>query len=197
MHVGVVGLGTGTLASYAAAGDRMRFYEIDPGVVTLSRGRDPTFSYLRDTPARVDVVLGDARMRLEREPPQGFDVLVVDAFSSDAIPVHLLTVEALHGYVGHLRGPDAILALHISNRYLDLDPVVRGAADALGLAVLRVADRPADEVRYSTSDWMLLATDEAAFAGILEVVGTPEPPSRPPPWPRWTDEYTNLLDALE
>lgn len=133
LRVGVVGLGVGTLAAYARPGDTFRFYEINPEVIALSAGFSPTFTYLRDSPAHVEVVPGDARLALEREPPRDFDVLAVDAFSSDAIPVHLLTREALLVYLRHLRGPNGVVAFHVSNRYLDLRPVVKGLAGRLDL----------------------------------------------------------------
>jgi spermidine synthase len=110
-------------------GDSVRFYEINPDVVALSSGKDPLHLPAR-LPRQVEVALGDARVNLEREPDQGFDVLALDAFSSDSIPAHLLTVEAVQLYLRHLRDPDSVLAVHISNRYLDLDPVVRGIADS-------------------------------------------------------------------
>jgi hypothetical protein len=196
LRLGVVGLGTGTLAAHTQPGDSLRFYEIDPDVVALSTGPDAMFTFLRDAKGTVDVSIGDARISLEREPDQSFDVLVVDAFSSDAIPAHLLTVEAVRLYLRHLRDADSIIALHISNRYLDLDPVARGAGEALGLAVVRVWDKEADDARYCASDWMLLAADGSAFAGIA-AAGELEPPSREPPWPTWTDGYSNLLEVLE
>lgn len=197
MRIGVVGLGTGTLASWLRRGDSLRFYEIDPDVVALSAGPDPFFTYVRDAKGEVEVAVGDARISLEREPPQGFDVLVVDAFSSDAVPAHLITVEAIALYTSHLRDDNGIVALHISNRYLDLDPVVRGAAEALGLAVVRVADDAASDARYSSSDWMLLAHTSAALEGVVAATEDIEPPSREPPWPTWTDGYSNLLEVLE
>src|SRR5262249_55405144 len=126
VRVGCVGLGVGTLAAYARPGDAFVFYEINPEVIALSQGEHPTFTYLRAPPAETTIVQGDARLSLEREPPRQFDVLVVDAFSSDAIPVHLLTREALTVYLRHLRAPDGVVALHVSNRYLDLKPVSQG-----------------------------------------------------------------------
>ena len=110
-RVGMIGLGTGTIASYGRAGDYYRIYEINPLVLEVARRE---FTYLLDCPAKVDVVLGDARLSLEREPSQQFDVLAVDAFSGDAIPVHLLTLETFRLYFRHLR-PDGILAVHVSN----------------------------------------------------------------------------------
>src|SRR4029077_1832237 len=118
----------GTLASYGRLGDRFRFYEINPLDIKLARTQ---FSYLADCQAKLDIVLGDARLSLERQPNQDFDVLAVDAFSSDSIPVHLLTVEAFELYFRHLK-PTGILAVHVSNKYLELKPIVGLAAQALG-----------------------------------------------------------------
>ena len=127
MRVGVIGLGVGTLAAWSRPGDVFRFYEIDPEVARLSEGSRPVFTYLRDARGEVSVSLGDGRLVLEREAPQAFDVLVVDAFSSDAIPTHLLTREAFGVYLRHL-AEGGVLAVHVTNRYVDLKPVVRGAA---------------------------------------------------------------------
>ncbi|MEM9463046.1 MAG: ferrichrome ABC transporter permease [Myxococcota bacterium] len=196
LRLGFVGLGAGTLACYALEGDTVRFYEINPDVVALSSGPEPWFTYLRDARGTVEVAVGDARVNLEREPEQGFDVLALDAFSSDAIPAHLLTEEAIRLYLGHLRDADSVIAVHISNRYLDLDPVVRGLAEALDLAVIRIDD-PQDDGRVYRSDWMLLATDEAAFARITEVATPVEAPPRGEGWPRWTDAYSNLVQVLK
>ena len=121
-QVGVIGLGTGTLAVYGAKGDVYRFYDINPGVITIAQ-RD--FSFLKDSDATIEIPLGDARLSLEREPPQRFDVLAIDAFSSDAIPVHLITAEALDVYLRHMK-PDGVIAFHVTNRFLDLVPVVEG-----------------------------------------------------------------------
>src|SRR5262249_51887740 len=127
-RVGVIGLGTGTLAVYGRAGDYFRFYEINPLVLRLARTQ---FTFLNDCKARLDAALGDARLSLEREAPENFDVLAVDAFSSDAIPVHLLTREAFELYFRHLKS-SGVLAVHVSNKHLDLPPVVKLAAVAVG-----------------------------------------------------------------
>ncbi len=124
LKVGVIGLGTGTLAVYGARGDVYRFYEINPDVITVAQ-RD--FTYLRDSDATIELQLGDARLSLEREPAQQFDVLAIDAFSSDAIPVHLITSEALAIYRRHMK-PGGIIAFHVTNRFLNLVPVVEGLA---------------------------------------------------------------------
>ena len=196
LRLGFVGLGTGTLASYAVTGDTVRFYEINPHVVALSGGTQPYFTYLRDCAGTVELAIGDARINLEREPPQRFDVLALDAFSSDAIPAHLLTLEAIQLYLGHLRDDDSVIAIHISNRYLDLDPVVRGLADALGLAVLRIDDPENNEMVYS-SDWMLLARDPAALAHEGLRAAETDAPSAKLPRPLWTDAYSNLLQVFK
>src|SRR5258706_5887722 len=129
LRVGVIGLGTGTIAAYGRKGDTYRFYDIDPHVVELAKSE---FSYLADSEARIEVAVGDARLTLEREAPQGFDVLAVDAFSSDAIPVHLITRESLAVYLRHVK-PDGIVAYHVSNRFLDLVPVVARIASENGV----------------------------------------------------------------
>src|SRR5207247_1095260 len=159
LRVGLVGLGVGTLAAFARAGDAFRAYEINPDVLRLSTGPDPAFTFLRDAPAEVTTILGDARLALEHDPPLDLDVLALDAFSSDAIPVHLLTREAFALYLRHLRGADGVVAVHVSNKYLDLKPVVRGLAGALGLRAVLV-DSPASGSVWS-SDWVLVVRDDA------------------------------------
>lgn len=197
LRLGFVGLGAGTLASYAAKADSVRFYEINPDVVALSSGDKPLFTYLRDCPGEVSVAIGDARINLEREPAQKFDVLALDAFSSDSIPAHLLTVEAVQLYLRHLRDAESVLAIHISNRYLDLDPVVRGIAEKLGLTVVRIDDAESNDMVYS-SDWMLLARDESALSSSeIQVPALPEPDEADKPWPLWTDAYSNLIQVFK
>lgn len=202
LRIGVVGLGVGTTAAYARAGDYIRFYEIDPDVVRLSLGPRSYFSYLRDCPATVDVILGDARVSMERElergSPQAFDVLAVDAFSSDAIPVHLLTREAIELYVRHLRARESILAVHISNHYLDLSGQLWTLADSLGLAASLIeAEKGKVEHGKSSSTWMLLTRDRRALE-VSEIAQAASP--RDPGASRarvWTDDYSNLFQALK
>jgi len=190
-RVGVIGLGTGTIASYGREGDYYRFYDINPQVVEIARRE---FTYLMDCPAKVDIVLGDARLSLEREPPQNFDVLAVDAFSSDMIPVHLLTIEAFREYFRHLRS-DGILAVHVSNRHLALEPVVQLAAEALGKAVRLVENGDGADLVYG-STWVLLASKP-------EVLDRPEfEPHNlviqvKPGLRLWTDDYSNLWKILQ
>lgn len=189
LRVGLVGLGIGTMAAYARPGDYYRFYEIDPQVLDLSLGSPPLFTYLHNSRGRVDVVLGDARLVLESEAERGelqqFDLLVLDAFSSDAIPVHLLTVEALELYRRHLRGPNSIIAVHISNRSLDLRPVTAALARRFGMAVLSV---PA-----SDSHWVLMSSNPEMLKNPAMTGRTRELPAR---GVLWTDDYSNLFAVL-
>src|SRR5262249_31332881 len=152
-RVGVIGLGTGTIAAYGRAGDEFTFYEIDPLVVQIAQ---QDFTFLHDSKAHISFELGDARLTLEREPPQPLDLLAVDAFSSDSIPVHLLTLEAFELYFRHLK-PDGILAMHISNRHLHLEPVVAAAAKKLGKDAV-VIESPSDwPNQVFLARWVLLA----------------------------------------
>src|SRR3989440_79416 len=192
LRVGVVGLGAGTLAAYGRAGDVFRFYDINSGVVELARSE---FTFLKDSPAKVEVALGDARLSLERERLQNFDVLALDAFSSDAIPVHLLTVEAFKTYLRHLK-PGGVLAVHISNRYLDLVPVVQQAGRRLSLEVRQVESDDDDEAGVYRSDWMLLSASPAPFEGEL----LKEAAERIDAVPRvglWTDDYSDVYRILK
>ncbi len=194
MKLGFVGLGAGTLATYAERGDAVRFYEINPDVIALSTGPEPVFTYLRDSRGAVDVALGDARINLEREPSQKFQILALDAFSSDSIPAHLLTLEAGQLYMRHL-ADDGILAVHISNRHLDLDPVVRGLADALGLVVVRIDSNASDDLVWQ-NDWMLLAHRPSVLAAP-EIQRAATEPEEIAPHLLWTDTFSNLLEVLK
>jgi len=192
MRIGVVGLGTGTLAAYGRAGDTIRFYEINAAVVGLSQGRGASFTYLDDSPARIEIALGDARLSLEREPPQQFDVLAIDAFSGDAVPVHLLTTEAFQAYIRHL-APGGVLAVHTSNTFLDLDRVVQAQADHLGLRVVAM-DSPIDKEERYWATWMLLVRDGRALdAPAIQAAPHND---RVKSVPLWTDNYSNLLEVL-
>ena len=194
MQIGVVGLGTGTAAAYAQPGDRLKFFEIDPLVIEFSR---QYFAYLRDARGRVEVVPGDARLSLEREMTleqnlHTYDVLAVDAFSGDAVPVHLLTREMFALYERALQ-PDGILALHVSNRYLDLKPVVHGAVVERGLKLVQVVTTDNTMTRAIASTW-LLATHNESFVAALAESGEPSPVA-----PRqlvWTDDFSSLLSVL-
>jgi hypothetical protein len=188
-HVGVVGLGAGTLAVYGRSGDSLRFYEINPSVISLAWEH---FTFLSDCEATVSVVPGDARLVMEREPQQGFDVLVLDAFSGDAIPVHLLTSEAMHIYMQHLRS-DGVLAVHISNSYFNLEPVVRALANEFGLhSRVQSCDQGADSGVALASVWMLLGRDSERLSNVLG----PETVATSSRTVLWTDDRNNLLNVL-
>jgi SAM-dependent methyltransferase len=191
LRVGVIGLGVGTLAAYARPGDHYKFYEINPLVVQVAQA---DFTFLRDSPAQIEIVLGDGRLSLEHEPPQGFDVLVVDAFSGDSIPVHLLSRQAFQLYFRHLN-PHGVLALHISNQYLNLAPVVTGAALGLGREAVEVenkADRPQGVYRAT---WVLVG-DRQGFLGREEIEKAGELLTASSPQLQWTDDYSSLFKIL-
>jgi SAM-dependent methyltransferase/MFS family permease len=195
IRVGVIGLGTGTIAAYGRQGDLYRFYDIDPRVVSLAKQE---FTFLADSAAQVEVALGDARLSLEREAPQNFDVLAVDAFSSDAIPVHLITKEALGIYLKHVKS-DGIVAFHVSNRFLQLIPVVARLAKEQGAHAVLVNDDPDDEDESlrSRSDWVLVSRDRAALEGPAIVEGGATEAEDRPEWRTWTDDYSNLIQILK
>jgi len=167
----------------------MRFYEINPDVISLAWEH---FTFLKDCEAKVDVCPGDARLVLERESDRQFDVLVLDAFSGDAIPVHLLTSEAMQIYTRHLR-VDGVLAVHISNTYFDLEPVVRALADEFSLnARVQTCDQGADGGVAHDSVWMLLCRDPDVLTQSLG----PEIPAKACRTVLWTDDRNNLLNVL-
>ena len=195
IRVGVIGLGTGTIASYGRLGDYYRFYEINPLVLRISNaGAAGQFTFLSDCPCQVEVARGDARLSLEREPPQRFDVLAVDAFSSDSIPVHLLTREAMQLYFRHLK-PDGILAVHISNRYLDLQPVIDGETKATG-HVARLVDTVDDNaLEVFGATWVLVTAPSPGFDS--EVISSSTEIASARTVRLWTDDYSNLYRILK
>jgi SAM-dependent methyltransferase len=188
-RIGMIGLGIGTLASYGRAGDQLRFYEINPDVIDFA---ERYFSYLKDCPANVAIVLGDARLVLEHEESQAFDVLVIDAFSGDAIPVHLLTKEAWQIYLRHLK-PDGIIACHISNNHFDLLPVVNGFADEFHLALQFVSNGDNYERKTTSSKWCLLARDESTLQRAVDQKSLEK---IPPKKIHWSDDWNNLMEVL-
>jgi hypothetical protein len=189
--IGVIGLGAGTLAAYGRPGDRIRFYEINPAVIPIARN---VFTYIRDSAAQIDIVEGDARTSLNREPPQHFDVLVVDAFSGDAIPLHLLTAQALALYRRHL-APGGILAFHISNQHVDLEPAIALLAQSAGMQALRVSSAPNSDLGEYSAKWVLVA-DNPAFFAQPEVAAAGHPAAFLPGLRLWTDDYSSLLPVL-
>jgi SAM-dependent methyltransferase len=189
-RVGIIGLGAGTIATYGNKGDVYRFYDINPAVVTIAQ-RD--FSYLKDSEATIEIALGDARLNLEREPAQRFDTLAIDAFSSDSIPVHLITLEALQIYERHMK-PDGVIAFHVSNRFLDLKPVVQKIAEQRGFHVTWVRDTYEDG--STSSDWILLCKDKT-FLLKPEIVEATSIIPPEPGWRVWTDDFNNLLQVLK
>ncbi len=191
IKVGVIGLGTGTIATYGSKGDVYRFYDINPGVIAIAR-RD--FSYLQDSDATIELPLGDARLKLEREPPQNFDVLAIDAFSSDAIPVHLITKEAVEVYLRHMK-PDGVIAFHVTNRYLDLVPVVEGIAHELDLHTLWISD-DGNLPLANSSSWVLLAKDPARLNDPRLAEARTNISARRD-WRVWTDDFNNLFQVLK
>jgi hypothetical protein len=188
-RVGLVGLGVGTLAAYSKPVDVYRFYEINPMVETFARGH---FTFLADAAAAVEIVTGDARLALEREPDQRYDVLVVDAFSGDAVPTHLLTIEALRLYFRHL-APCGILALHLSNNHLDLIPVADALAQALGRHALLVDSEPEEDHIFGAK-WVLMTS---APLQAPEIVAAGESLWGRPGLRAWTDDYSNLFEILK
>ena len=192
-RIGILGLGCGTLAAYGKAGDTLRIYEINPLVIDIARTE---FTYLRDTPARVEVALGDGRLVLESEPSQQFDLLVMDAFSGDSVPVHLITREALATYFRHLK-PNGILAINITNRYLNLEPVM--AADAIAFhkqaLVYDFIPADADFLCFGCS-WTLIM-DPATTAAHSELLAEARILRADPGFRPWTDDFSNMLSILK
>src|SRR5262249_20328126 len=152
------------VSTYGREGDRYKFYEINPLVVKVA---NEEFTFLRDSPAKIEIVVGDARLSLEREEPQDFDVLIVDAFSGDSIPVHLLTREAFELYFRHLK-PDGVLAVHISNQYLDLQPVATAAAHQFGKEAVIVNHEADDSKGVYPATWILVGNPRG-FLGQTEI----------------------------
>ena len=192
-RIGIVGLGVGTIAAYGKAGDRIRFYEINPEVERMAR---EYFTYLGESRAEIEVVLGDARLSMEYESPQGYDVLALDAFSSDAVPVHLLTVEAFAIYLSHL-GDDGVLAVHLSTQHLDLQSVVWKLAEHFGLHTRWIESYEHPETGALESDWILLSTTPARFDLDIFRARQSTPYGDLVRTPLWTDDHINILKILK
>jgi spermidine synthase len=197
LRIGVVGLGVGTIAAYGRPGDLVRFYEINPAVIRLAAtGPGRVFTYISDSSAHIDVVPGDARLSLEQELSHGerqnFDVLVIDAFSGDAIPIHLVTHEAFQLYLQHLK-PNGILAFHVSNNTLDLSPVIGRLAAESGMSAYL-------ERSHSTSTSSVPSKWIIVTSGNTELIpDSMRAHALPKDWrfPLWTDEYSNLVRVLQ
>ena len=196
LKAGIVGLGTGTLAVYGEPGDLLRFYEINPDVVTIAR---EMFTFLKDTPAHTELLTGDARLLLEDElrqgKPQQYDLLLVDAFSSDAIPIHLLTRECFAIYHRHL-APNGLLLMHLTNRHLDLVPVVRAQAAAIGAQAALISSLPDEALGTKKADWMVVTSNQEFLDNpVIKSRLTPPPVERPDIL--WSDDYASLWQILK
>ncbi|HKY21880.1 MAG TPA: fused MFS/spermidine synthase [Vicinamibacterales bacterium] len=196
-RVAVIGLGIGTLAAYSEPGQQWTFFEIDPAIVDLAR--DPRrFTFLSDSPAQTRVVLGDARIALTKEPPRAFDLLIVDAFSSDAIPVHLLTREALQLYLEKL-DTGGVLAFHISNSYLSLTPLIADLARDAGLVCLAQTDAQIDAtaaaLAKSASQWAVLARSPETLGPLAHDKRWRIAQGRANAV-TWTDDFSNPLSLI-
>lgn len=197
LSVGVIGLGAGVIAAWMKPGDRLVFYEISPRVVDIARRE---FTFLDDTSAKTEVVLGDGRLSLEREPPRGYDVLGIDAFSGDSIPMHLVTREAMAIYVKHLK-PDGVIVFQATNRFIDLLPVVKRLAAEFGLEAVNVADEP--ETGEEGADYWYSSTDQIIVTRNRKLLEWPriaeaaEEIHERPELPVFTDAHHNLLRILK
>jgi hypothetical protein len=190
-RIGLVGLGAGTLTTFARDGDTMRIYEINPEVRRLAQSY---FTYLQDSEAQIEIVMGDARLSMERDPPQEFDILLLDAFSGDAIPVHLLTTEAFETYLRHLK-PDGVIALLIATFHLDFEPVIRRLAAHLGLESIRIQSPPRVNQDWG-ADWMLLARDGKFLRSPPLTEAATGYRATHDHVRLWTDDYTSLLPLI-
>lgn len=198
LRVGALGMGIGILAAYGEPGDLFRFYEINPEMIKIAQGRDGYFWYVRDSKAKVEVVEGDARISLERElaanGSQGFDLLVLDAFSGDAVPIHLLTKQAFDIYLQHVK-QNGIVAVNVSNRYFKLDQVVHRLAEEFKLESVLIEDK-GDGVQSYDSAWMLLAR-ESGLLQAQDIATRVAQRSYGPSLSLWTDDYSNLLQIIK
>jgi hypothetical protein len=194
--VGIIGLGAGALAVYARKGDTFRFYEIDPQVAAVAMSE---FSFLRDAPAQTEIILGDGRLSLEHERPQSYDVLAIDAFSGDSIPMHLLTREAMETYLKHLK-PDGVIVFQATNRFVDIAPVVERVAAQFGLTAVLVSDAPENDSGHhywdSSTDQIIVTRNTALLgAAPIRTVAEPLPPRAD--FRVWTDDFYNMLQVLK
>lgn len=199
LRIGVIGLGIGTLAAYGQPGDRFYFYEINPAMIDLAQGTGGYFSFLQDTAAEVEIIPGDARLALERDlqvtGSREFDILAMDAFNGDSIPVHLLTIQAVNLYLQHIK-PGGVLAVNISNRFINLAPMLFKIAEHFELGIIIIHSNEERPASYPAV-WALLSTNQAFFERT-EIQKAADPPPEIPPEARlWTDDYSNLLPYLQ
>jgi SAM-dependent methyltransferase len=195
-RVGVIGLGAGAIAAYSRAGDVFRFYEIDPQVAAVAVTE---FAFLRDSPAQTDIILGDGRLSLEREPVQNYDLLAIDAFSGDSIPMHLITREAMATYVRHLK-PDGVLVFQATNRFVDIAPVVERLAAEFGMTALMVSDEPASSEGadyWISGTEQIIVTKNARLLAAEPIRSVAEQLTPRPGFRIWTDDFYNLLHILK
>ena len=196
LNVGVIGLGAGVLAAWMEPGDRLAFYEISPRVVDIARRE---FTFLSDTPARTEIIMGDGRLSLEREPPRRYDLLGIDAFSGDSIPMHLVTREAMALYVKHIK-PDGVIVFQATNRFVDLLPVIQRLAAEFGMQAVNVADEPVAETGpeywYSSTD-QVVVTRNRRLLDWPHVAAAAEEIEPRPDLPLFTDSHHNLLRILK
>ncbi len=196
LNVGIIGLGAGVVAAWMKPGDDLVFYEISPRVIDIAQRE---FTFLQDTSAKTEIVLGDGRLSLEREPPRGYDVLGIDAFSGDSIPMHLVTREAMAIYVRHLK-PDGVIVFQATNRFIDLLPVVKRLAAEFGLEAMNVSDQPDEgegaEYWYSSTDQVIVTRNRKLLAWP-RIAEAAEPITDRPDLPTFTDAHHNLLRILK
>jgi SAM-dependent methyltransferase len=189
-RVGIVGLGVGVFTAWGEPGDTFRIYELDPLVVKIAREQ---FWYLSGSKAKIEVVTGDGRLNLERDPPQKFDLLSVDAFSSGSIPIHLLTREALQAYKRHL-APGGVIVYNVTNRFVRLAPVLKLVAEAEGMKAIRISDDPSED-RYSGTEYVLVTANEQLAADKRFADAEKIDPI--PGLQAWTDSYNNLFKVVK
>jgi len=191
-RIGGVGMGVGTIAAYGKQGDLYKFYEINPKVIEIAGN---FFYFLNESPAQIQIALGDARLVLERERPQQFDVLAIDAFSGDAVPVHLVTREALAVYLKHIK-PDGAVAFHVTSRYLRLAPVIKQLADEVGYETVMIADSSDDNPYASDSDWVIVTRNQGFLSdpGVVKKRTVIESVAG---MRTWTDDFSNLFQILK
>jgi hypothetical protein len=196
LQVGIIGLGAGVVGAWMRPGDALTFYEISPRVVDIARAE---FTFLSDTPAKTEIMMGDGRLSLEREPPRGYDVLGIDAFSGDSIPMHLVTREAMASYVKHIK-PDGVIVFQATNRFIDLLPVVKRLASEFGLEAVNIGDVPdgeeGPEYWYSSTDQVIVTRNKKLLAWPA-IAEASETIADRPQLPTFTDSHYNLLRILK